>query len=92
MVTRPVAGDTRLGERFMQLTTPRVWPEMLDPDAIREIRAMKERAEEITERKGVEVVHTLNGSALAVPRVWAAIEGGKPEKSGVGRFGASLAA
>ena len=50
---RPVAGDTELGERFMALTTPRVWPEMLDPDAIREIRAMKERAEEITERKGL---------------------------------------
>ena len=50
---RPVAGDARLGEEFMALTTPRVWPEMLDPDAIREIRAMKERAEEITERKGL---------------------------------------
>ncbi len=24
-------------------------------------------------RKGTEVVHTLNGSALAVPRVWAAV-------------------
>ena len=30
-----------------------MWPEKLDPDAIREIRAMKERAEEITERKGL---------------------------------------
>ncbi len=37
----------------MALATPRVWPEKLDPDAIREIRAMKERAEEITERKGL---------------------------------------
>jgi glutamate-ammonia-ligase adenylyltransferase len=50
---RPVAGDPELGERFMTLVTPRVWPEKLDPDAIREIRAMKERAEEITERKGI---------------------------------------
>jgi [glutamine synthetase] adenylyltransferase / [glutamine synthetase]-adenylyl-L-tyrosine phosphorylase len=50
---RPVAGDSRLGERFMTLTTPRVWPEKLDPDAIREIRAMKERAEDITERQGL---------------------------------------
>ena len=50
---RPVAGDARLGEEFMDLITPRVWPQMLDPDAIREIRAMKERAEEITERKGL---------------------------------------
>ncbi len=37
----------------MALATPRVWPERLEPDAIREIRAMKERAEEITERKGL---------------------------------------
>ncbi len=37
----------------MAVATPRVWPEKLDPDAIREIRAMKERAEEITERKGI---------------------------------------
>src|SRR5262249_6956866 len=50
---RPVAGDRSLGVRFMSLVTPRVWPEKLDPDAIREIRAMKERAEEITERKGI---------------------------------------
>ena len=50
---RPVAGDRELGERFMAVATPRVWPEKLDPDAIREIRAMKERAEEITQRKGI---------------------------------------
>jgi glutamate-ammonia-ligase adenylyltransferase len=50
---RPVAGDLELGARFMAVATPRVWPERLDPEAIREIRAMKERAEEITERKGI---------------------------------------
>ncbi len=50
---RPVAGDQELGERFMSVATPRVWPEKLDPDAIREIRAMKERAEEITARQGI---------------------------------------
>jgi glutamate-ammonia-ligase adenylyltransferase len=50
---RPVAGDPQLGQRFMSIATPRVWPERLDADAIREIRAMKERAEEITERKGI---------------------------------------
>jgi glutamate-ammonia-ligase adenylyltransferase len=50
---RPVAGDRALGERFMAVAVPRVWPEKLDPEAIREIRAMKERAEEITERKGI---------------------------------------
>jgi glutamate-ammonia-ligase adenylyltransferase len=50
---RPVAGDAALGHRFVEIATPRVWPERLDPDAIREIRAMKERAEEITQRKGL---------------------------------------
>ena len=50
---RPVAGDADLGARFMEAATPRVWPERLDADAIREIRAMKERAEEITVRKGL---------------------------------------
>ena len=50
---RPVAGDRDLGAQFMALATPRVWPEKLDPDAIREIRAMKERAEDITERQGL---------------------------------------
>ncbi len=50
---RPVAGDGDLGARFMAMATTRVWPEKLDPDAIREIRAMKERTEEITERKGI---------------------------------------
>jgi glutamate-ammonia-ligase adenylyltransferase len=50
---RPIAGDADLGARFMAVATPRVWPEKLDPDAIREIRTMKERAEEITERKGI---------------------------------------
>lgn len=50
---RPVAGDRDLGEQFMSVATPRVWPEKLDPDAIREIRAMKERAEEITTRQGI---------------------------------------
>ena len=50
---RPVAGDDELGARFMTLATPYVWPPKLDPDAIREIRAMKERAEELTERRGL---------------------------------------
>ncbi len=36
---RPVAGDADLGARFMEAATPRVWPERLDADAIREIRA-----------------------------------------------------
>src|SRR5262249_53902895 len=50
---RPVAGNTELGERFMHLTRPFVWPEVLQPDAIREIRAMKERSEDVTLRRGL---------------------------------------
>ena len=50
---RPVAGSERLGQRFVALTRPYVWPDTLDPDAIREIRAMKERAETLTARSGL---------------------------------------
>ena len=50
---RAVAGNGDLGERFMQLTRPLVWPELLRPDAIREIRAMKERSEDVTARRGL---------------------------------------
>ena len=50
---RPVAGDIDLGDRFMALTRPFVWPDVLRPDAVREIRAMKERSEDVTERKGL---------------------------------------
>jgi [glutamine synthetase] adenylyltransferase / [glutamine synthetase]-adenylyl-L-tyrosine phosphorylase len=50
---RPVAGDPALGERFSELIGPFVWPERLDPKAVREVRAMKERSEEVTSRKGL---------------------------------------
>jgi glutamate-ammonia-ligase adenylyltransferase len=50
---RPVAGNAELGEKFIALTRPYVWPETLRPDAVREIRAMKGRAEDITDRKGL---------------------------------------
>jgi [glutamine synthetase] adenylyltransferase / [glutamine synthetase]-adenylyl-L-tyrosine phosphorylase len=50
---RPVAGDAQLGERFMLLTRPFVWPEVLDPDAVREVRAMKARAEAEVRRRGL---------------------------------------
>ena len=50
---RPVAGSAGLGERFVELTRPYVFPDELDPDAVREIRAMKERSEAITGRKGL---------------------------------------
>jgi glutamate-ammonia-ligase adenylyltransferase len=50
---RPVAGDLVLGEEFVAMTRAHVWPERLAPDAVREIRAMKERAEDLTNRKGL---------------------------------------
>jgi [glutamine synthetase] adenylyltransferase / [glutamine synthetase]-adenylyl-L-tyrosine phosphorylase len=50
---RPVAGAPDLGEQFLRETRPFVWPDVLDPDAIREVRAMKARAEEETRRRGL---------------------------------------
>ncbi len=51
---RPVAGDAGLGKAFVAAAEPNVWPTVLDPDAIREIRAMKARNEAILRRQGLE--------------------------------------
>ena len=51
---RPVAGNRRLGDEFMALTRPFVWPEVLHPDAVREIRTMKARSEQETRRRGLD--------------------------------------
>jgi glutamate-ammonia-ligase adenylyltransferase len=51
---RPVAGDAELGASFMTRIEPFVWPEVLNPDAVREIREMKARAESETRRRGVD--------------------------------------
>ncbi len=50
---RPVDGNEALGAELVAMTRPFVWPESLDPDAVREIRAMKERAEAVTGRRGL---------------------------------------
>jgi [glutamine synthetase] adenylyltransferase / [glutamine synthetase]-adenylyl-L-tyrosine phosphorylase len=50
---RPVAGDPDLGRRFLELVQPFVWPEVLDPDAVRAVRAMKARAESEMNRRGL---------------------------------------
>jgi len=50
---RAVAGDLELGSRFVELTRPFVWSDALDPDAVREVRVMKARAEEELKRKGL---------------------------------------
>jgi glutamate-ammonia-ligase adenylyltransferase len=51
---RPVAGDAALGKEFMTRAEPHVWPDRLDPDAVRDVRAMKARTEEVLRRKGLE--------------------------------------
>ncbi|MGZ8754614.1 MAG: DUF294 nucleotidyltransferase-like domain-containing protein, partial [Acidimicrobiia bacterium] len=40
---RPAAGDPNLGEQFIHLIAPHVYPDTLNPDAIRSIRTMKAR-------------------------------------------------
>ncbi len=50
---RPVAGALALGELFIARAEPYVWPEVLDPDAVREVRMMKARTEELLRRQGV---------------------------------------
>ncbi len=50
---RPVAGDADLGRRFVELIQPFVWPEVLDPDAIRSVRTMKARSEGEMQRRGL---------------------------------------
>ena len=50
---RPVAGDPGLGARFVDVAQPHVWPDVLPPDAVREVRVMKARAEGETRRRGL---------------------------------------
>ncbi len=50
---RPVAGDEELGAAFMSRAERFIWPEKLDPDAVREVRLMKARTEEMLRRQGV---------------------------------------
>jgi len=51
---RPVAGDPQLGEAFVAGASPFVWPDVLDPSAVREVRAMKVRTEQMLSRQGLE--------------------------------------
>ncbi len=50
---RPVAGDPDLGARFMEMSRRFVWPDSLDPEAVREARAMKARAEAELHKQGL---------------------------------------
>lgn len=51
---RPVAGDPELASGFAALVEPFVWPDVLGPDAVRAVRAMKARAETETHRRGLD--------------------------------------
>ncbi|MGH9039287.1 MAG: bifunctional [glutamine synthetase] adenylyltransferase/[glutamine synthetase]-adenylyl-L-tyrosine phosphorylase [Acidimicrobiia bacterium] len=50
---RAVAGDAGLAGAFLDAASPHVWPERLDPDAVREVRTMKARAEDEVSRRGL---------------------------------------
>ena len=50
---RPVAGDHALGSELVARAQPFVWPDVLPPDAVREVRMMKARAEGETRRLGL---------------------------------------
>ena len=50
---RPAAGDPQLGQQFTRLIAPHVYPDTLNPDAIRSIRTMKARIEGRAEESGV---------------------------------------
>lgn len=50
---RPIAGDDSLGEEFEVLVEPFVYPERLSPDAVREIRDLKARAERALRARGL---------------------------------------
>lgn len=49
---RPVAGDRELGERFLAMVTPVVYPEELAAHAIEEVRQVKVRLEEYVRARG----------------------------------------
>jgi [glutamine synthetase] adenylyltransferase / [glutamine synthetase]-adenylyl-L-tyrosine phosphorylase len=51
---RAVAGDEALGDALVARAQPFVWPDALDPDAVREVRSMKARSEDLLRRKGIQ--------------------------------------
>jgi glutamate-ammonia-ligase adenylyltransferase len=51
---RPVAGDAALGAAFIAHADPFVWPDVLDPAAVHEVRAMKARTEQMLASKGLQ--------------------------------------
>ena len=58
---RVAAGDPGLGRAFLEAAEPFVYPETLAPDAVREVRAMKARAEGFAARRGDEIKRGVGG-------------------------------
>ncbi|MBN2114628.1 MAG: bifunctional [glutamine synthetase] adenylyltransferase/[glutamine synthetase]-adenylyl-L-tyrosine phosphorylase [Acidimicrobiia bacterium] len=58
---RTAAGDAALGGAFLEAAAPFVYPEVLAPEALREVRAMKARAEEAAARRGEEIKRGVGG-------------------------------
>src|SRR5205823_4633919 len=58
---RPVAGDLDLGGRFVEGVTPFVYPRVLEPAAIEDVRATKARIEERVRALGKEEVELKRG-------------------------------
>jgi glutamate-ammonia-ligase adenylyltransferase len=50
---RFAAGDAAVGDAFLRLVEPFVWPETLPDDAVEQIRALKARAEREVSRRGL---------------------------------------
>jgi glutamate-ammonia-ligase adenylyltransferase len=49
----PVAGNAALGAAFIDRAEPFVWPDVLEPAAVHEVRAMKARTEQMLASKGL---------------------------------------
>src|SRR5260370_12372074 len=64
---RAAAGDVDLGEQFVARTRPVVWADVLDPDALREARAMKARSEADLPRRGLTERELKRGPAAIPP-------------------------
>src|SRR6185312_15665960 len=48
------AGAADLGAAFIRSAEPFVWPDVLDPAAVHEVRAMKARTEQMLASKGLQ--------------------------------------
>jgi glutamate-ammonia-ligase adenylyltransferase len=58
---RPAAGDVALGASFLAAIEPFVYPETLDPSAVREVREMKGRIEGRAAEQGIEEAEIKRG-------------------------------